>query len=82
MKRIALLLLVVAVVAGVAAARAQTSFRTEVTSAARSAKEVRGASPYLEIKNEPAPKLIVDPHFPTCWIRALSGESAEWAGVL
>ena len=28
---------------------------------AQSAKEVRGASPYVEIKNEPAPKLIVDP---------------------
>lgn len=28
---------------------------------AQSAKEVRGGSPYVEIKNEPAPKLIVDP---------------------
>ena len=27
----------------------------------QSAKEVRGASPYVEVKNEPAPKLIVDP---------------------
>jgi hypothetical protein len=32
--------------------------------AAPSAKEVRGASPYIEIKNEPAPKLIVDPPLP------------------
>ena len=31
---------------------------------AQSAKEVRGASPYVEIKNEPAPKLIVDPPLP------------------
>ena len=31
---------------------------------AQSAKEVRGASPYLEIKNEPRPKLIVDPPLP------------------
>ena len=31
---------------------------------AQSAKEVRGASPYIEIKNEPAPKLIVDPPLP------------------
>lgn len=28
---------------------------------AQSAKDVSGASPYVEIKNEPAPKLIVDP---------------------
>lgn len=28
---------------------------------AQSAKEMRGASPYVELKNEPAPKLIVDP---------------------
>jgi len=30
------------------------------TAFAQSAKEVRGASPYIEIKDEPAPKLIVD----------------------
>ena len=29
-----------------------------------SAKEVRGASPYIEIKNEPAPKLVVDSPLP------------------
>ena len=35
---------------------------TIVTSAfAQSAKEIRGASPYIAVKNEPAPKLIVDP---------------------
>jgi Family of unknown function (DUF6130) len=28
---------------------------------AQSAREVRGASPYVEIENEPAPKLVVDP---------------------
>jgi hypothetical protein len=28
---------------------------------AQSAREVRGASPYIAIENEPAPKLIVDP---------------------
>ena len=38
---------------------------TIVTSAlAQSAKEIRGASPYIAIKNEPAPKLIVDPPLP------------------
>jgi hypothetical protein len=31
------------------------------TAFAQSAKEVRGGSPYVAIKNEPAPKLIVDP---------------------
>src|SRR5215813_1187397 len=36
-----------------------------VTSAfAQSAKDVRGASPYIAIENEPAPKLIVDPPLP------------------
>src|SRR5215470_13327719 len=30
----------------------------------QSAKAVRGASPYVEIKNEPPPKLIVDPPLP------------------
>ena len=31
---------------------------------AQSAKEIRGASPYVEIKKEPAPKLIVDAPLP------------------
>src|SRR5262245_41088726 len=31
---------------------------------AQSAKEVRGASPYAAIENEPVPKLIVDPALP------------------
>jgi hypothetical protein len=36
-----------------------------VTSAfAQSAQEVRGASPYVAIEKEPAPKLIVDPPLP------------------
>jgi len=44
-------------------AAGQTSTGTDVKSS-RSAKEVRGASPLLEIKNEPAPKLFVDPPLP------------------
>src|SRR5262249_39997878 len=40
---------------------------------AQSAKEVRGASPYAAIENEPAPKLIVDPPLPR--------ERAHRAGV-
>ena len=31
---------------------------------AQSAKEMRGATPYAEIENEPLPKLIVDPALP------------------
>ena len=31
---------------------------------AQTAKEVRGATPYVGIENEPAPKLIVDPPLP------------------
>src|SRR5687768_16967488 len=31
---------------------------------AQSAKDIRGPSPYLEITNEPPPKLIVDPPLP------------------
>jgi uncharacterized protein DUF6130 len=31
---------------------------------AQSAKEIRGASPYVAIENEPAPKLTVDPPLP------------------
>jgi Family of unknown function (DUF6130) len=55
MKRVALLL--IAMVAGLAIAYTQDQ-------TVRSAKEVRGASPYIEIKNEPAPKLIVDAPLP------------------
>jgi hypothetical protein len=31
---------------------------------AQSAKDIRGASPYIEITNEPAARLIVDPPLP------------------
>ncbi|MFS8979163.1 DUF6130 family protein [Cupriavidus necator] len=31
---------------------------------AQSAKDIRGASPYVAVENEPAPKLIVDPPLP------------------
>jgi hypothetical protein len=64
MKRIALLLVPVAMVAGVVVVLAQTSTRTDAGAAPQSVKEVRGATPYIEIKNEPAPKLIVDPPLP------------------
>ena len=72
MKRIALLLLAVAMVAGVVVVLTQTSTRavagpapqSAAEPAPQSAKQVRGATPYIEIKNEPAPKLIVDPPLP------------------
>ena len=59
MKRMALLLFAVAV-AG--AAWASTSTDAEPTP--RTAKEIRGGSPYVEIKNEPPPRLIVDEPLP------------------
>jgi hypothetical protein len=31
---------------------------------AQTAREIRGASPYVPVKNEPTPKLIVDPPLP------------------
>jgi len=64
MKWIAVLMLVFAIAAAVVAARAQESTRNDVKATTPSAKEVRGASPYLELKNEPAPKLIVDRPLP------------------
>jgi len=64
MKRMALSLAGVAMVGGVVAALAQTSARTDTKPAAQSAWEVRGNTPYVEIKNEPAPKLIVDAPLP------------------
>jgi|KBSSwiStaDraftv2_1062776.scaffolds.fasta_scaffold988954_2 hypothetical protein len=72
MKRIALLLVTVAMVAGVVVVLAQTSIRTDAgpapqiaaEPALQSAKQVRGVTPYIEIKNEPPPKLIVDQPLP------------------
>ena len=72
MKRIALLLAAFAMMAGVVVGLAHTSTRTDdgpappsaAEPAPQSAKQVRGATPYIEIKNEPAPKLIVDEALP------------------
>ena len=71
MKRIPLL--VVTFVAAAAVAWAQTSTRPDAEPSLKSAKEVRGASPYLEMKNEPPPKLIVDPPLPN-----LLGQGVVW----
>jgi len=50
------------VIRTVAVAAAGTVLATSAF--AQSAREIRGASPYVAIKNEPAPKLIVDPPLP------------------
>jgi hypothetical protein len=42
----------------------QTPTGADAKAAAGSAKAVRGATPYIEIKNEAAPMLIVDPPLP------------------
>jgi hypothetical protein len=62
MKQICLLLIVLVV--GAAAASAETPIRPDAEPELRSAKEVRGATPYVEIDNEPAPRLIVDTPLP------------------
>jgi Family of unknown function (DUF6130) len=72
MKRIYVLLVAAVMLAGIVTAWARTSTRayaepapqSAAESAPQSAKEVRGATPYFELKNEPPPKLIVDPPLP------------------
>ena len=61
MKRIALLLVPVATVAGVAAAIAPTSNHNHEGAPAQGTKHVHAANPYRPIEGEPAPKLFVDP---------------------
>ena len=58
MKRIVSLIGVVALAGAVVALRAQTSTRS------MSARDVRGATPYMEIRNEPPARLIVDSPLP------------------
>jgi len=58
MNRIALLLGAVAM-AAVVAASSRTATGADAEPALQRAKAVRGASPYIESKDEPAPKLIV-----------------------
>ena len=59
MKPITLVLVAVAM-AGVVTAWQSSSTGGDAQPAPQSAKEVRGASPYIEIRDEPPPKLIVD----------------------
>ena len=64
MKRIVLLLIAVVIVGGVSTALAQVSTRSDEKPALQSARDIRGASPYVAVEKEPAPKLIVDDPLP------------------
>ena len=74
MKRFAFSLIAAAALSGAIAASAPPGGRTddvgspqavlESRAPARSAREVRGATPYAEIENEPPPRLIVDDPLP------------------
>ena len=64
MTRTAVSLFAVPIIVGVVAARAYTSTPADARATAQSAKDIRGASPYVAIENEPPPKLIVDPPLP------------------
>ena len=46
-------------------------YGTDAARASQTAKEVRGATPYAEIKAEPAPMLIVDPPLPDLLARGV-----------
>lgn len=64
-KRIAFLPVAAALAAGAVALWAQTAARKdEKPPVAPSAKEIRGASPYFELQNEPPPRLFVDEPLP------------------
>lgn len=68
MKSIIKIVIAASVIGGLFTACNSASSQTDAKSTSqptvRSAKEVRGASPYIAIANEPAPKLIVDPPLP------------------
>ena len=64
MTKFVLVLLAGAIALDVVAVRARTSTHEETGPGPQSAKALRGATPYLEIKNEAAPRLIVDAPLP------------------
>lgn len=75
MNRLVLLLIGVAALSGLIAAMSPPGGRTDevaylqsvpesASQPARSAREIRGATPYAAIENEPLPRLIVDPPLP------------------
>ena len=71
MKRIAVSLVAAALVAGVVGTRTHTSTPTDTQPTPPSAKEIRGASPYAELENEPPPRLFVDPPLPNLLARGV-----------
>ena len=71
MKRIGLFLIAVAMATSAINAWSQASTGTDAARAFQTAKEVRGATPYAEIKTEPAPRLIVDPPLPDLLARGV-----------
>jgi hypothetical protein len=71
MKGISLLLIALAMAASAISAWSQTSMGTDAARASQTAKEVRGATPYAEIKSEPGPMLIVDPPLPDLLARGV-----------
>ena len=75
MKRIAVVVFAVATV--IAASLGRTSPRANVQQAP-SAKEVRGANPYAEMKDEPPPKLIVDPPVPDLLTQIPAVVQIQW----
>ena len=65
MNRVAFLSVAVVAFAGVVATTAPPSGRAQEGAAPpRSAREVRGPTPYVAVKNEPPPRLIVDAPLP------------------
>jgi hypothetical protein len=72
MKRVTLLQIFAVIAVGVVvvvatrppSGRAQEGAAPQDVAAARSAREVRGPTPYLPVANEPPPKLIVDEPLP------------------
>jgi hypothetical protein len=62
-KRASLVLVAIAT-AAIVPTSSRSSTGSDAESGPQSAKAVRGASEYVEIKNEPPPKLIVDPPLP------------------
>ena len=48
---------------------------------AHSAKDIRGASPYISVENEPAPKLIVDPPVREALAQGVFWARYRWSAV-
>jgi hypothetical protein len=69
--RIALWLVAGGMAASAGSVWPQASTDTDAARSSQTAKEVRGATPYAEIENEPGPVLIVDPPLPDLLARGV-----------